>query len=77
MSRKLNEKMRRDRLNSLIAELAEQVPTIKYAHRRLDKSSVLRLTVSFLKLHQGEVSARHNHRKLIVSTCVTSSPIPV
>lgn len=53
LSRKVGEKLRRDRLNSLITQLAEEIPIIKYAHRRLDKSAILRLTVSFMKLHLG------------------------
>ncbi|XP_053400162.1 hypoxia-inducible factor 1-alpha-like [Mercenaria mercenaria] len=53
LSRKVGEKLRRDRLNGLITQLAEEIPIIKYAHRRLDKSAILRLTVSYMKLHLG------------------------
>lgn len=53
LSRKFGEKLRRDRLNNLITQLAEEIPLVKYAHRRLDKSAILRLTVSYLKLNNG------------------------
>ncbi|KAH3781727.1 aryl hydrocarbon receptor nuclear translocator-like protein 2 isoform X2 [Dreissena polymorpha] len=52
-SRKKGEKIRRDKLNNYISQLAEEIPIVKYAHRRLEKSAILRLAVSFLKLHHG------------------------
>ena len=47
--------MRRDRLNNLVATLAEEVPFVANSHRRLDKTAILRLTVSYMKLHHGKV----------------------
>ncbi|XP_052794180.1 uncharacterized protein LOC128227567 isoform X2 [Mya arenaria] len=52
-SRKQGEKLRREKLNSLVSQLAEEIPMVKHAHRRLDKSAILRLTVNFMKLNLG------------------------
>ena len=54
MPRSVGEKMRRDRLNSLLATLAEEVPFIANSYRRLDKTAILRLTVSYMKLYHGK-----------------------
>ncbi|KAL3880091.1 hypothetical protein ACJMK2_032360 [Sinanodonta woodiana] len=53
VTRKFGEKVRRDRLNSYITELASEIPAIACHQRRVDKATVLRLTVSYLKLHHG------------------------
>ena len=54
MSRNESEKLRRDRLNALMYELAQHVPLIPPSDRKMDKSSVLRLTVNYLRIH-GEL----------------------
>ena len=54
MSRNESEKIRRDRLNMYIYELARIVPLITNAHKKMDKSSILRLTVNYLRIHYGE-----------------------
>ena len=53
MSRNESEKLRRDRLNAYIGELAKLVPLILTANRKMDKSSVLRLTVNYLRMYHG------------------------
>ncbi|KAK6173858.1 hypothetical protein SNE40_017242 [Patella caerulea] len=53
LSRNVCEKIRRDRLNALIQELAKEVPIIASCQKKLDKSSILRLTVAHLKIHFG------------------------
>lgn len=46
------EKMRRDKLNSFIKELASLVPICSESGKRMDKTTVLRLAAAFLRLHQ-------------------------
>lgn len=53
LSRNESEKLRRDKLNMHIAELAKLVPIVASAPRKVDKSSVLRLAVNYLRLHKG------------------------
>ncbi|XP_064608668.1 protein cycle-like isoform X2 [Liolophura sinensis] len=52
LSRNESEKLRRDKLNMHIAELAKLVPIVASAPRKVDKSSVLRLAVNYLRLHK-------------------------
>jgi circadian locomoter output cycle kaput protein len=49
--RNLSEKKRRDQFNMLINELSSMVSTNS---RKMDKSTVLKSTISFLKNHNGE-----------------------
>lgn len=49
--RNLAEKMRRDKLNMYIAELSSLVPIVAMATKRMDKTSVLRLSANFLRIH--------------------------
>lgn len=51
-SRNLSEKKRRDQFNILINELNSMVSS---ANRKLDKSTVLKATISFLRQHNGEI----------------------
>lgn len=51
-SRNLSEKKRRDQFNILINELNSMVSS---ANRKLDKSTVLKATISFLRQHNGEL----------------------
>ncbi|KAL1517549.1 hypothetical protein ABEB36_001299 [Hypothenemus hampei] len=46
------EKQRRDRLNSFIAELAALVPIVSKSAKRLDKTSILRLSATHLRVYQ-------------------------
>jgi hypothetical protein len=50
-SRNLSEKKRRDQFNMLINELSSMVSTNS---RKMDKSAVLKSTISFLKNHDGK-----------------------
>ncbi|XP_071447038.1 aryl hydrocarbon receptor nuclear translocator homolog [Hetaerina americana] len=50
--RNLAEKMRRDKLNTYIGELATLVPMVSSSPRRLDKTSVLRLSATYLRMHR-------------------------
>ena len=52
MSRNESEKLRRDRLNAFIGELAKLIPLIMTANRKMDKGSVLRLAVNYIRTHQ-------------------------
>lgn len=51
--RREGEKLRRERLNRTLGLLAEEVPWLKRCERRPDKSSILKLTVNYLKLNIG------------------------
>lgn len=50
-SRNLSEKKRRDQFNMLINELSSMVAT---GSRKMDKSTVLKSTIAFLKNHNGK-----------------------
>ena len=52
-SRNLSEKKRRDQFNILINELCSMVSV---SARKMDKSTVLKATISFLKAHNGNLS---------------------
>lgn len=51
--RNLAEKQRRDKLNGFINELANTVPLVTVASKRLDKTSVLRLSAAYLRLNKS------------------------
>ncbi|XP_063920628.1 basic helix-loop-helix ARNT-like protein 1 isoform X4 [Zophobas morio] len=46
------EKMRRDKLNAFIGELATLVPMVARSAKRMDKTSILRLTATHLRIYQ-------------------------
>ena len=48
------EKQRRDKLNAYISELYSLVPSAAAAPRKLDKTSTLRLSANYLRIHQSE-----------------------
>jgi len=50
MARNVAEKQRRDKLNSHINELANIVPLISNASKRLDKIAILRLSSVYMRL---------------------------
>lgn len=50
------EKMRRDKLNAYIGELATLVPMVARSAKRMDKTSILRLTATHLRIHQTLLS---------------------
>ncbi|XP_065162211.1 basic helix-loop-helix ARNT-like protein 1 isoform X1 [Atheta coriaria] len=50
------EKMRRDKLNYYISELAGLVPLISTSPKRMDKTSILRLTATHLRIYQTLVN---------------------
>nr|BCX71439.1 methoprene-tolerant protein [Pseudothemis zonata] len=54
--RNMAEKMRRDKLNNYIGELATLVPMVSSSPRRLDKTSVLRLSATYIRIHRTLVS---------------------
>lgn len=49
------EKQRRDKLNAYISELYSLVPSAAAAPRKLDKTSTLRLSANFLRIHQSKI----------------------
>jgi hypothetical protein len=46
------EKHRRDKMNAHISNLALLVPTVANSPKKMDKTSILRLTAAFLRLHK-------------------------
>lgn len=58
--RNLAEKQRRDKLNGYINELANLVPMVSMATKRLDKTSVLRLSAAYLRLSQSNFRQSEN-----------------
>ncbi|ELU04396.1 hypothetical protein CAPTEDRAFT_199895 [Capitella teleta] len=55
LSRNESEKLRRDRLNAYIGELAKVVPLVMQSDKKMDKASILRLTVTYLRIHHDLV----------------------
>lgn len=64
-SRNLSEKKRRDQFNMLINELSSMVST---NNRKMDKSTVLKSTISFLKNHNGITFFVHIYN-MFISVC--------
>lgn len=56
-SRNLSEKKRRDQFNMLVNELGSMVSANT---RKMDKSTVLKSTILFLKNHNGRRNILHN-----------------
>uniref|UniRef100_A0A1B6D4F5 Uncharacterized protein n=1 Tax=Clastoptera arizonana TaxID=38151 RepID=A0A1B6D4F5_9HEMI len=50
-ARNLAEKNRRDKLNAYITQLSTLVPIINYSPKKLDKTSILRLAATYIRLH--------------------------
>ncbi|XP_063241245.1 basic helix-loop-helix ARNT-like protein 1 isoform X2 [Bacillus rossius redtenbacheri] len=50
--RNMAEKMRRDKLNTYISELATLVPMVAKSPKRMDKTSILRLTATYLRMNR-------------------------
>ena len=53
-TRNMMEKHRRDKMNAHINSLAQLVPTVANAPKKMDKTSILRLTAAYLRLHKCE-----------------------
>lgn len=64
-SRNLSEKKRRDQFNILINELCSMVSN---SPRKMDKSTVLKATIAFLKTHNGKKMTLQILHKLIKSS---------
>ncbi|KAL4230779.1 hypothetical protein ACF0H5_011154 [Mactra antiquata] len=58
LNRNLSEKKRRDQFNMLVNELCTMVSTTS---KKMDKSTVLKSTISFLKDHQETTDQAHEH----------------
>ncbi|XP_073974571.1 basic helix-loop-helix ARNT-like protein 1 isoform X2 [Rhodnius prolixus] len=52
------EKQRRDKLNQFISELAVLVPMVASSAKKLDKTSILRLSASYLRMHHVAKSTK-------------------
>lgn len=51
--RNMAEKMRRDKLNNYVNELAGIVPMGSGGTKRIDKTSVLRLAANYIRMHNS------------------------
>jgi PAS domain-containing protein len=65
-SRNLAEKLRRQKLNSCITELSELVPLISNSSKKVEKTSVLRLSAAFLRLNRLLAGLKKRREKLPV-----------
>ena len=54
LQRNVAEKQRRDKLNGYISELATIVPMVSMSSKRLDKTSILRLSAAHLRLSKSK-----------------------
>ncbi|KAL4090265.1 hypothetical protein QTP88_025143 [Uroleucon formosanum] len=63
-SRNLAEKHRRQKLNNFITELTELVPLISNSSKKVEKTSVLRLSAAFLRLKRLLLGLKKNREKL-------------
>ncbi|XP_050545530.1 neuronal PAS domain-containing protein 2-like isoform X2 [Daktulosphaira vitifoliae] len=62
--RNLAEKQRRDKLNKYINELSTLVPLVSSSPKKLDKTSVLRLSATWLRLNQMLTAFKEQREKL-------------
>ncbi|CAG2122266.1 unnamed protein product, partial [Medioppia subpectinata] len=79
--RNLAEKQRRDKLNGYINELANTVPLVTMSSKRLDKTSVLRLSAAYLRLnktslHRKKLKAKKKLLSLASCSSTSSSATP-
>ncbi|KAE9538039.1 hypothetical protein AGLY_006011 [Aphis glycines] len=65
-SRNLAEKQRREKLNNFIAELTKLVPLISNASKKIEKTSVLRLSAAYLRLNRFLVGLKEKRKELPV-----------
>ncbi|XP_064082087.1 circadian locomoter output cycles protein kaput-like isoform X2 [Macrobrachium nipponense] len=49
--RNIAEKMRRDKLNNYVSELASIIPLVGGSTKRVDKTSILRLAANYIRMH--------------------------
>lgn len=61
--RNMAEKMRRDKLNFFIHELSNLVPIISYSPKKLDKTSILRLAATYIRLHNVVFGTQRRDRR--------------
>lgn len=66
LQRNQAEKLRRDKLNQFINELAILVPMVASSAKKLDKTSVLRLSATFLRMHHTLVGKNDSMRDLAI-----------
>ncbi|XP_065217591.1 aryl hydrocarbon receptor nuclear translocator-like isoform X2 [Planococcus citri] len=64
MMRNLAEKMRRDKLNTYINELSTLVPMVSNSPKKMDKTSVLRLATTYLRIHRVTEATRDQRNVL-------------
>ncbi|XP_068206755.1 circadian locomoter output cycles protein kaput-like isoform X2 [Palaemon carinicauda] len=72
--RNIAEKMRRDKLNNYVSELATIVPLVSGSNKRIDKTSVLRLAANYIRMHNilGDPVEKSNTPSLVHRGLMTS-----
>lgn len=68
LQRNFAEKQRRDKLNSYISELANIVPMVSMSSKRLDKTSILRLSAAHLRFYQTPLVRGADRRRVTKAT---------
>ncbi|XP_047741036.1 neuronal PAS domain-containing protein 2 [Hyalella azteca] len=62
--RNLAEKLRRDKLNTYVGELASIIPLVAAAGKKVDKTSVLRIAANYIRMH-NVLGAGASHKPLL------------
>ncbi|KAG8181426.1 hypothetical protein JTE90_018893 [Oedothorax gibbosus] len=63
IQRNVAEKQRRDKLNGYISELANIVPMVSLSSKRLDKTSILRLSAAHLRICKSSLGMNRKQKK--------------
>lgn len=74
--RNIAEKMRRDKLNNYVSELASIIPLVGGSTKRVDKTSILRLAANYIRMHNilgDSVEKKVNPTKSIVQRGIMTS----
>ncbi|XP_068701676.1 neuronal PAS domain-containing protein 2-like isoform X2 [Montipora foliosa] len=74
-SRNVSEKKRRDKLNIYISELASMVPSCVSSQRKLDKTTVLKMTVSYMKIHNDLTLSFLGNETGLISSFLSSEEL--
>lgn len=69
--RNLAEKQRRNKLNTCINELSQLVPLISNASKKIEKTSVLRLSAAYLRLSRCKYSIIFNPILIVLPEILT------
>lgn len=71
-TRNESEKKRRDKLNVYITELASIVPTCAASKKKLDKTTILKMAVNYMRIHNGKYMRTKKRKQSSVLFIFTS-----